>query len=105
FSPGTTDPVLMELIFRTIVRPLVAELRRCRIDYRGILYFGLMLTADGPKVLEINVRFGDPEAQVVLLRLTCDLGELLYQIAKGDLRMEVTTSDQVAVGVVPTADG
>ena len=48
------------------VRPLVAELRRRGIDYRGVLYAGLMLTADGPKVIEYNVRFGDPEAQVVL---------------------------------------
>ena len=47
------------------------------VDYRGVLYAGLMLTADGPKVIEYNVRFGDPECQVVVPRLTCDLAELL----------------------------
>ena len=52
--------------WRPSVLPLVAELRRRGIDYRGVLYAGLMLTADGPQVLEYNVRFGDPETQVVL---------------------------------------
>ena len=52
------------------VAPLVAALRARGIDYRGVLYAGLMLTPDGPKVLEYNVRFGDPETQVVLPRST-----------------------------------
>ena len=51
------------------VEPTLAELRRRGIDYRGVLYAGLMLTPDGPKMLEYNVRFGDPETQVVLPRL------------------------------------
>ena len=67
------------------VRPLVAELRRRGIDYRGVLYAGLMLTPDGPKVIEYNVRFGDPEAQVVLPLLACDAAELFLAVANGEL--------------------
>ena len=69
----------------TAVRPLVAELRRRGIDYRGVLYAGLMLTADGPKVIEYNVRFGDPEAEVVLPLLDADAAELFLAVASGDL--------------------
>ena len=65
--------------------PLVAELRRRGIDYRGVLYAGLMLTADGPKVIEYNVRFGDPETQVVLPLLDADAAELFLAVADGEL--------------------
>ena len=54
--------------------PTLAELRRRGIDYRGVLYAGLMVTTEGPKLIEYNIRFGDPDSQVVLLRLTSDLG-------------------------------
>ena len=69
----------------TAVRPLVAELRRRGIDYRGVLYAGLMLTPDGPKVIEYNVRFGDPETQVVLPLLADDAAELFLAVANGEL--------------------
>ena len=69
----------------TAVRPLVEELRRRGIDYRGVLYAGLMLTPDGPKVIEYNVRFGDPETQVVLPLLAGDAAELFLAVANGDL--------------------
>ena len=72
-------------IMEDAVLPLVAELRRRGIDYRGVLYAGLMLTADGPKVIEYNVRFGDPEAQVVLPLLASDPAELLRAAATGTL--------------------
>ena len=67
------------------VLPLVEELQRRGIDYRGVLYAGLMLTADGPKVIEYNVRFGDPEAQVVLPLLASDAAALFLAVAEGDL--------------------
>jgi phosphoribosylamine--glycine ligase len=70
-------------VMHEAVEPLVAELRRRGIDYRGVLYAGLMLTPDGPKVVEFNVRFGDPEAQVVLPRLSGDLAEMLLAAAEG----------------------
>ena len=67
------------------VRPTLDELRRRGIDYRGVLYTGLMLTPEGPKLVEFNVRFGDPDSQVVLLRLTSDLAALLASAAAGHL--------------------
>jgi phosphoribosylamine---glycine ligase len=82
--PHVGTPMVRE-IMDTAVRPLVAELRRRGIDYRGVLYAGLMLTAEGPKVIEYNVRFGDPEAQVVLPLLAGDAAELFLAVANGDL--------------------
>ena len=67
--PGV-DEALVDDVMARFVAPTLAELRRRGIDYRGVLYAGLMLTPDGPRLVEYNVRFGDPEAQVVLPRLT-----------------------------------
>jgi phosphoribosylamine--glycine ligase len=75
----------VDRLMDTAVLPLVEELRRRDIDYRGVLYAGLMLTDDGPKVIEYNVRFGDPETQVVLPLLASDLAELLLAVANGAL--------------------
>jgi phosphoribosylamine--glycine ligase len=83
--PFVTDEVV-ERTMRECVLPTLAALQARGIDYRGVLYAGLMLTPDGPRLLEYNVRFGDPEAQVVLPRLTSDLAELLAAAAAGDLR-------------------
>jgi phosphoribosylamine---glycine ligase len=83
--PFAGDDVVGEVMDR-FVEPTLAELRSRGIDYRGVLYAGLMLTPQGPRLLEYNVRFGDPEAQVVLPRLTTDLAELLAAAAAGDLR-------------------
>jgi phosphoribosylamine--glycine ligase len=87
----------------TAVRPTLAALRARGIDYRGVLYCGLMYTPTGPRVLEYNVRFGDPETQVVLPRLTSDLGALLAAAAAGDLTERAdrpTFDDGAAVTVV-----
>jgi phosphoribosylamine--glycine ligase len=82
--PGVDD-ALVDDVTRRFVQPTLDELRRRGIDYRGVLYAGLMLTPDGPRLVEFNVRFGDPEAQVVLPRLTSDLAALLAAAAAGDL--------------------
>ncbi|MGH8980559.1 MAG: phosphoribosylamine--glycine ligase [Acidimicrobiales bacterium] len=82
-AAGDTGDVV-DLVRRT-VDPLVAELARRGIDYRGVLYAGLMLTDEGPKVLEFNVRFGDPETQAILPLLDEDLPALLGAVADGNL--------------------
>ena len=108
---GSYSPVpsvsqeLYEQIVETIVRPTVKELRRRGIDFRGVLYTGLMLTAKGPKVLEFNCRFGDPETQVVLPRLQADLLELLWAAAQGETLPAVTWHQGAAVGVVLASRG
>jgi phosphoribosylamine--glycine ligase len=94
-----------EALAEVTVAPLVAELGRRGIDYRGVLYAGLMLTASGPKVLEFNVRFGDPETQVVLPRFVGDLTAILAEVASGDLHTVPTISDEAAVCVVMAAEG
>lgn len=106
FSPvPLAPPQLIETVLETAVLPTLAALRRRDIDYRGVLYAGLMLTADGPKVLEFNVRFGDPEAQVVLPRLDGDLAALLAEAAGGRLRSQPAFSSQTAVTVVCASEG
>lgn len=75
-------------------------------DYRGVLYGGFMLTEDGPKVLEFNARFGDPETQVILPRLQTDLVDVMMAVAKGDIAdVELSWSDKWAVCVVLASAG
>jgi len=103
--PGVGDALTGELVHGA-VEPLVAALCRRGIDYRGVLYAGLMLTADGPRVLEFNVRFGDPEAQAVLPRLSGDPVALLAAAADGRLGAEAPRfADEAAVCVVMAAAG
>ncbi len=80
--PKASDSVV-GAVMDTIVEPTLSALRHAGIDYRGVLYAGLMLTGDGPKLIEYNVRFGDPEAEVVLPRLRTDLTDLLAAAARG----------------------
>jgi phosphoribosylamine--glycine ligase len=91
----------------TFIEPTLAELRQRGIDYRGCLYAGFMLTAEGPKLLEYNVRFGDPDSQVVLLRMTSSLTQLLVAAADGDLGSvpAPTFADDAAVLVVAASEG
>jgi phosphoribosylamine--glycine ligase len=100
-------PAEVDRIMATAVEPLLAELRRRGIDYRGVLYAGLMLGPDGPKVIEYNVRFGDPEAQVVLPLLASDAAELFLAVATGRLDRVAppTFAPGAAVCVVLAAPG
>ncbi len=108
---GACSPVplvedrLVDRVLDQAVEPLVGALRRRGIDYRGVLYAGLILTAEGPRVLEYNVRFGDPETQVVLPRLTEDLTGLLAEAAAGRLRTEPRFSPDASVCVVLASEG
>jgi phosphoribosylamine--glycine ligase len=99
-GPGEAERLAAEL-----VQPTLVELQRRDIDYRGVLYAGLMLTRDGPKVLEFNVRFGDPETQVILPRLEGDVAALLAEAAAGSLQTQPTFTPDVAVTVVCAAPG
>ncbi len=102
--PFVTDELLDEVRTR-FIEPTLAELRRRGIDYRGVLYAGLMLTDSGLKLIEYNVRFGDPECQVVMPRLESDLVQLLVEAASGDIRSPVSFSDDACVTVICAAEG
>lgn len=82
--PAMTEE-LFTAAFSEVLRPTLEEMAARGIDYRGVLYAGLMLTKDGPKVVEFNCRFGDPEAQVILPLLEGDPGEILLACATGRL--------------------
>jgi phosphoribosylamine---glycine ligase len=107
FAPSPLmDAELQSRVMREVVEPVVNGMREEGQEYCGFLYVGLMLTCDGPKVIEFNVRFGDPEAQVVLPLLETDLGALLAAAADGNLGSQaVTARADVAVGVVLASAG
>jgi phosphoribosylamine--glycine ligase len=101
--PGVGDAEVEELV-GLVHRPVLDELARRGTPFVGLLYAGLMLTADGPRVLEFNCRFGDPETQVVLPRVDGDLLEALAAAAAGDLRgVELQADARAAVTVVIAA--
>jgi phosphoribosylamine---glycine ligase len=107
FAPSPlVTPAMTARVMREIVEPVVEGMRAEGHEYRGFLYAGLMLTGEGPKVVEFNVRFGDPEAQVVLPLLEGELAPLLFAAAEGNLRADACTfSSDVAVGVVLASGG
>ncbi len=98
-------PTFAGQVIDEFIEPTLAELRRRGIDYRGALYAGFMLTPDGPKLLEYNIRFGDPDGQVVLMRLTSDLTALLASAAAGRVDHEPVHDDGAAVLVVAASEG
>jgi phosphoribosylamine--glycine ligase len=107
---GSYSPVPMlsdaevEALVERVHRPVLAELSQRRTPFRGALFAGLMLTADGPRVLEFNCRLGDPETQSLLPRLEGDLLDALAASAGGDLRgVELAVSERAAVTVVLAA--
>ena len=90
----------------TVIAPVVRSMANKGTPYKGILYAGLMMTDEGPKVLEYNCRFGDPETQPLLTRLTSDFGEALLACAKGTLHeIEMTWDERAAVCIVLAAGG
>ncbi len=107
FCPSTLiDDATMERVQREVLLPVIDSMRREDIDYRGVIYTGLMLTAAGPKVLEFNARFGDPECQVLLPRLASDALEMLYATATGDVeKLELAWHPGAAVCVVLASEG
>ncbi len=96
---GLTDQVMRE-----VVHPTIAELSRRGLPYQGVLYVGLALTTKGPKVVEFNARFGDPETQVILDRLETPLGGLLMACATGELGLDPVFKPGSAVTVVIAAE-
>jgi phosphoribosylamine--glycine ligase len=96
---------LVDRVMEEAVRPTLDALRSREIPYRGVLYAGIMLTPEGPKVLEYNVRFGDPECQVVLPRLASDLAMHCLESATGNLSSELRFGDDAAVTVVLASEG
>ena len=106
----TPTPVITEAILRQVERdilvPVVDGLVRDNIDYKGVLYAGLMLTTQGPKVLEFNCRFGDPETQPLMARLKTDLLNVLLAVADGTLdKVQLDWDPRPAVCVVATSRG
>ena len=107
YSPtGVVDASMHDKIIERVLVPLIDEFKHRGIVYRGVLYVGIMITEEGPQVLEFNCRFGDPECQPLMMRLKTDLPSLLTATAEGNLRdMKVEWRDQTAVCVVMTSRG
>ena len=108
YSPARVlTKALEQEAMERIIRPTVETLAAEGMPYNGVLYAGLMLTSEGPKLVEYNARFGDPECQVLMMRLEDDLAELLLAVAEGRLaeHSPVTMRDDCALTVVMAAKG
>lgn len=101
------DEAMFERIESDVLVPVVHAMKRARKPFKGVLYAGLMLTSAGPKVLEFNVRFGDPECQPLLMRLKSDLFEVLYAAAEGKLADigSLEWDDRPSICVVMASEG
>ncbi len=107
YSPAPVlTPELQARVMAEIIEPTVRTMREDGHPYSGVLFAGLMLTAEGPKLIEYNARFGDPECQVLMLRLQSDLVPIMLACAKGELAgVEVDLRDETALTVVMAAKG
>ncbi len=104
-TPVVTDAVLRQ-IERDILVPTIDGLVREGINYRGVLYAGLMLTASGPRVLEFNCRFGDPETQPLMMRFQSDLLEVMLAVVEGTLdKVDLKWDPRPCLSVVATSKG
>ncbi len=107
YSPAPViDDAMQDRIMREIVNPTVKTMKEMGRPFTGVLFAGLMITKTGPRLIEFNARFGDPETQVIIPRLKSDLLALLYASSKGMLDgIEIRWSDQAALCVVMAAEG
>jgi len=107
YSPAPVITKALHLtIMKTVIDPLIKGLAKERINYRGVIYAGLMICDGKPYVLEFNCRFGDPEAQPVLMRLDSDLFEMMKATSEGKLKdVKVSWKDDPAVCVVLASKG
>ena len=104
--PQHWNPDMEALVRTSILEPVTKGLADIGSPYRGVLYLGMMLTEEGPKVVEFNCRFGDPETQVILPRLKSDLVEILHATARGELEdILIEWDDRACVGVVAASGG
>jgi len=105
FAPLEVSASTLEKTMISIIEPTMRELRRRNIDFRGVLYAGLMVTAEGPKLLEYNVRFGDPETEVIIPLVTDRLFDSLRDAARGHLDEGPTFSKNACATVVLASRG
>jgi phosphoribosylamine--glycine ligase len=106
YSPvPIVDDIVADTAMERCVLPTLHALRKRGIDYRGVLFAGLMVTDEGPKIVEYNVRFGDPETQVLLPRFASDPAELLLEAAYGSLRSTPAFTHDAALTVVLASEG
>ncbi len=108
YSPARVlTPALQARVMAEIVEPTVRAMQAERMPYVGVMFAGLMLTDQGPKLIEYNCRFGDPECQVLMMRFTGDLVDLMHKVATGNLALADAPmfSEQVALTVVMAASG
>jgi len=104
--PRFYTPQLAKTVNETIMEPVVKAMAKEKRPYRGVLYGGLMISNEEPKVLEFNARFGDPETQVTLPRLKTDLVDILLAVINGNLnQVNVEWSEDACVGVVMASAG
>src|SRR5688572_26229995 len=106
FSPvASFDAAMQDRVMTTIVRPTIAALADAGAPYSGVLFVQLMLTGDGPKIVEFNCRFGDPECQAILAPMDADLLPMLRAVAEGTLPASVAVSSRAAVSVTLASGG
>jgi len=107
YSPApVVTPEIEKMVSARIIEPLTQSLKRRGIHFKGILYAGLMIASEGPKVLEFNVRFGDPETQPLLARLKSDILEVFDALATGRLNgVKLEWDERPCVCVVMTSAG
>ena len=97
----------LSIIRKEIIEPTINELIKRKIDYKGVLYFGLMITKSGPKVIEYNCRFGDPECQTIMPLMDINFVNILYKCARGNLKgdEELLSSSKVSGCVIAASKG